>query len=89
MLDRAEAGLELVREAALQAGLALSEDLSVVIDVGADKLFDQVHNNVCAYNVYTCIIMFLSTFEIHVSIVLYLCPVRLCCLFSISNVMAL
>ena len=51
MLDRAEAGLELVREAASQAGLALSEDLSVVIDVGADKLFDQVHNNVCAYNV--------------------------------------
>ena len=49
MLDRAEAGLELVREAASQAGLALSEDLAVVIDVGADKLFDQVHNKVCAY----------------------------------------
>ena len=43
VLDRLEAGMELVREAASQSGLTLGKDLSVIIDVGADGLFDQVY----------------------------------------------
>lgn len=49
ILDRLEAGLELVREAATQSGLTLGEDLSVIIDVGANRLFDQVGIGLCTY----------------------------------------
>jgi enolase len=36
-----EAGLELVREAGTECGLILGQDFSVVVDIGADRLFDQ------------------------------------------------
>ena len=41
-LDKLEAGMELVKEAATHSGLTLGNDFSVLIDVGAEKLFDQV-----------------------------------------------
>ena len=41
-LDRLEAGLDLVREAGDTSGLTLGQDFSVVVDIGADRLFDQV-----------------------------------------------
>ena len=41
-LERLEAGLELVREGGRECGLALGQDFSVVIDIGADRLYDQV-----------------------------------------------
>lgn len=54
VLDRLEAGLDLVREAATQSGLTLGEDLSVIIDVGANRLYDQVGIGMCTY----CILWF-------------------------------
>lgn len=54
VLDRLEAGLELVREAATQSGLTLGEDLSVIIDMGANRLYDQVGIVMCTY----CILWF-------------------------------
>ena len=41
-LDKLESGMELVREAVEHSGLSLGEDLSILIDMGADRLFDQV-----------------------------------------------
>ena len=41
-LDKLEVGLELVGEAASLSGLTLGQDISVVVDIGADRLFDQV-----------------------------------------------
>ena len=41
-LDKPDQGLELIRDACKNAGLQLNENIGVIIDVGADKLFDQV-----------------------------------------------
>lgn len=41
-LDKLEAGLELIRDAAVNSGLTLGEDISILIDVGAERLYDQV-----------------------------------------------
>lgn len=43
-----------MREAATQSGLTLGEDLSVIIDMGANRLFDQVGISMCTY----CILWF-------------------------------
>ena len=51
-LEKMEAGLELVREAGTECGLILGQDFSVVVDIGADRLFDQV----CA--VFVCLPQF-------------------------------
>ena len=36
--------MELVKEAATHSGLTLGDDLSVLIDVGAERLYDQVRS---------------------------------------------
>lgn len=41
-LDKPDQGLDLIRDACKNAGLQLNENIGVIIDVGADKLFDQV-----------------------------------------------
>lgn len=42
-LDKPDQGLDLIRDACKNAGLQLNENIGVIIDVGADKLFDQVY----------------------------------------------
>ena len=41
-LDKPDQGLDLIKDACKNAGLQLNENIGVIIDVGADKLFDQV-----------------------------------------------
>ena len=41
-LDKPDQGLDLIRDSCKNAGLQLNENIGVIIDIGADKLFDQV-----------------------------------------------
>lgn len=41
-LDKPEQGLDLIRDAARNAGFELNQGMGVIVDVGADKLFDEV-----------------------------------------------
>lgn len=42
LLDKLEVGVDLVREAVALSGLTLGQDVSAMIDIGADRLFDEV-----------------------------------------------
>ena len=42
-LDKPEQGLELIREAARNAGCELNQGMGVIVDVGADTLYNEVH----------------------------------------------
>ena len=44
-----------MREAAQSAGVALDKDVGVIIDVGADKLFDQVWKLCLYYTLCLCV----------------------------------
>ena len=44
-MDKPEQALELLQEATRMAGRELNTDVGVIIDVGADRLFDQVGNH--------------------------------------------
>lgn len=41
-LDKLEQALELIREATVSGGFLLNTDLAVLIDVGADAIYDEV-----------------------------------------------
>ena len=41
-MDKPEQALDLLQEAIRMVGLELNKDVGVLIDVGADKLYDQV-----------------------------------------------
>ena len=42
MIDKPEQALDLLQEATRSAGMQLNQDMGVMIDIGADKLYDQV-----------------------------------------------
>ncbi len=46
-LDKPEQGLDLIRDAARNAGFELNQGMGVIVDVGADRLFDEVSTLFC------------------------------------------
>lgn len=44
MIDKPEQALDFIQDAVSNAGCELNGSIGVVIDVGADKLFDEVCN---------------------------------------------
>ena len=48
MIDKPEQALDLLQEATRSAGMQLNQDVGVMVDIGADKLYDQV-SHVAAY----------------------------------------
>ncbi len=41
-LDKPEQALDLIRDAARNAGFEVNQSMGVIVDVGADRLFDEV-----------------------------------------------
>lgn len=41
-LDKFEQGIDLIKEATVNAGLQINTDVAVLIDIGADLLYDEV-----------------------------------------------
>jgi len=44
-MDRVEQALDLLQEATQSAGMQLNQDVGVMVDIGAEKLYDQVSNS--------------------------------------------
>ena len=52
MIDKPEQALDFIQDAARNAGFDLNKSVGILIDVGADKLFDEVstglvYNSMC------------------------------------------
>lgn len=49
VIDKPEQALDLLQEAIRSAGMQLNQDVGVMVDIGADKLYDQVSHVAAAY----------------------------------------